>query len=257
MLDFETTSVIQNTSTSNYDELSESDESPSINFYEKGSNKRKRKPPTRRALDENSDYEDESELIKRYNLKKIKIVKKCKAVSNMNGSQKDLAIMLNVLKNKPIANAQDSIKNKNIIIIKEDELATAEKSVREPGRRNSQYKECGGSSLCQHGRQKSHCKECGGSSFCQHGRKKSQCKECGGSGICQHGRQKYRCKECGGSGICRHGRIKYTCKECGGSSICQHNRIKRQCKECKGSGICQHDRIKSQCKECEIGRAHV
>ena len=76
-------------------------------------------------------------------------------------------------------------------------------------------------SKCEHGRRKSQCKECGGSSICEHGRQKSRCKECGGVSICEHGRQKSQCKECGGSSICKHGRLKSTCKECGGSSLCK------------------------------------
>jgi hypothetical protein len=71
---------------------------------------------------------------------------------------------------------------------------------------------------------------------CEHGRRKSQCKECGGSSICEHGRQKSTCKECGGSSICEHGRIKSQCKECGGSSICEHGRRKSRCKECDPNG---------------------
>ena len=103
---------------------------------------------------------------------------------------------------------------------------------------------------CQHGRRKSQCKECGGSSICEHGRQKSRCKECGGSSICEHGKRKSTCKECGGSSICEHNKVKSQCKECGGSSICEHNKVKSTCKECGGSAICEHDRRKSTCKEC-------
>jgi hypothetical protein len=42
-----------------------------------------------------------------------------------------------------------------------------------------------GSSICLHKRQ-SECKECGESSICEHDRRRSQCKECLGSGICPH-----------------------------------------------------------------------
>ena len=86
---------------------------------------------------------------------------------------------------------------------------------------------------CEHGRRRSQCKECGGSSICQHGRRRSGCKDCGGSGICQHGRSRSYCMECGGSSICQHGRSRSTCKECGGASICQHGNRCFRCKECK------------------------
>ena len=38
------------------------------------------------------------------------------------------------------------------------------------------------------------------SKACEHGRRRSECKECGGSSICEHGRRRHRCKECGSGG---------------------------------------------------------
>ena len=118
------------------------------------------------------------------------------------------------------------------------------------GRRKTDCKECGGSSICEHGRRKDRCKECGGSSFCEHGKRKQICKECGGSAFCEHGKRKTECKECGGSSICEHGRRKDRCKKCGGSSICEHCKNKYYCKECGGPAFCEHGRRKVSCKEC-------
>ena len=44
------------------------------------------------------------------------------------------------------------------------------------------------SSPCEHGRRRSNCKDCGGSSICV--RQKQNCPDCGGSSICVHRRQK-------------------------------------------------------------------
>ena len=90
--------------------------------------------------------------------------------------------------------------------------------------------------ICEHGRRRSECKECGGSSICEHGRRRKQCKECGGSQICEHGRQRNTCKECGGGSICEHGRRRYYCKECGGKGICDHGKVRHSCKECRAAG---------------------
>jgi len=62
---------------------------------------------------------------------------------------------------------------------------------------------------CEHNRRKSQFKDCGGASICQHNRRRpgSTCKDCGGASICQHNRERSRCKDCGGTGICQHDRI--------------------------------------------------
>ena len=39
-----------------------------------------------------------------------------------------------------------------------------------------------------------------GNKKCEHGRRRTECKDCGGSSICEHGRQRSRCKDCGGGG---------------------------------------------------------
>jgi hypothetical protein len=49
---------------------------------------------------------------------------------------------------------------------------------------------------------------------CLHGRRRTECKDCGGSSICTHGRVKNKCKDCGGGGICTHGRERSVCKDC-------------------------------------------
>jgi hypothetical protein len=135
------------------------------------------------------------------------------------------------------------------------------------GKRKSNCRDCGGSSICEHnknkyicrdcgasifcahGRQKNRCRDCSGSAFCEHDKIKSYCRECGGS-FCEHNKRKTHCKECGGSAICEHLRFKSTCKECGGSGICEHNKLKRYCKDCGGSGICEHNKTKTHCKDC-------
>lgn len=107
-------------------------------------------------------------------------------------------------------------------------------------------------SKCDHGKRKSDCKECGGSSLCEHDRRKTQCKDCKGGSICEHGRQRVKCRECGGSAICGHNIERTKCKECGGGSICSHNRQRIICKECGGSAICEHKKQKRNCKECDF-----
>ena len=49
---------------------------------------------------------------------------------------------------------------------------------------------------------------------CEHGWSRSQWKEGGGSGICEYGRRRNGCRECGGSAsICEHVRHRMVCKE--------------------------------------------
>lgn len=82
------------------------------------------------------------------------------------------------------------------------------------GRRASQCKACGGSSICEHGKIRSVCNACGGSAMCVHNKRRNRCKSCGGTGICEHGRQRYNCKPCGGAGICAHGYHRHKCTSC-------------------------------------------
>ena len=53
---------------------------------------------------------------------------------------------------------------------------------------NKRYKQCGGSSICEHTRERSKCTQCGGSNICEHNYIRSRCKPCGGRGssICKH-----------------------------------------------------------------------
>ena len=68
-----------------YDDDDDDDDDKSESNYR---NKRKRKASI--PSDDNCVYDDEIDIIKRYNQKKIKIVKKCKPFSRSKGTQKDL-----------------------------------------------------------------------------------------------------------------------------------------------------------------------
>ena len=91
-------------------------------------------------------------------------------------------------------------------------------------------------------------KDCGGASICEHGRRRSQYKEYGGSHVRawqeEVAVQSARCKECGGASVCKYNRQKSTCKECGVASFCEHDKYKSKCSECKA--------FKMECKQLQI-----
>ena len=73
---------------------------------------------------------------------------------------------------------------------------------------------------------------------CEHGWSRSQWKEGGGSGICEYGRRRNGCRECGGSAsICEHVRHRMVCKE-HAAAAASRCRLRAHCEHAAGSTAC-------------------